>query len=814
MFFCCAAAPPDEASPVVPVEKQVKRGQSFGSAQYGLVGSVGTLARKGISTAGKVGTVVGEGVSEAASKAAEVTGQVARDVVHEAKFILQGLQEEMWSDGSDDDEQMLPCAPEEADAPPAEYSHVGKAAYKAMASKHKKYKGVCWNGTHGKCVGEIIQTPPGKYYKEAQLEADEKTTHSDFFPKKMCEVISRATERVDFASLGPPDGKFLEQIAIALKTLADSGKSVTVRILTGNIIGMPTDNVALCQALTTFPGYELPKDAKLKIYVGSWRKGVSWNHSKIIAVDGKYLIQGGHNVWDAHYCREHPVRDLTMEAEGQVAEDGHIFCNRMWNFIKEKDSTRVERSKDHSFTPTAYKTRVGIFRWPEELEKSGEYPPTYVRSGPPLPLPAAVKQGMIPMISCGRYGELHHLADNCSPSDSALIAMMDSAQKSLKMSLQDLGPIAIPAGGQPVAVPGTGWPVGYLESIARAIYERGVDVEIVLSYPNSIPSDLSPLDANYGNGWTCVDVASEIVKAMKRCVKGYDERRLTGLVGINLRVAYMKSSPGGADWPHQTGKGPGTTGIGNHAKFFIVDDVAYYIGSQNLYVCDLAEWGLIIDSADQTQKVLKEYWNKVWDAAYESVPEEDRDMDVTKVLDSLDMDRNPADIATLSADELEQMLLKQKAAGVGGSANKLTVWVKRANRLPNRDGLWDSSDPYAVLRLVDADGKLVKPLVRTRVMENNLNPKWNEQFDFEGLDSPSSYTLKVNVVDRDACEGQMPDDIEAWLAGDQAMGEATVNLGELKRCEDFQYFTKPIASSWLRAPTVSFGLHNWNEWGS
>jgi len=392
---------------------------------------------------------------------------------------------------------------------------------------------------------------------------------------------------------------------------------------------------------------------------------------------------------------------------------------------------------------------------------------------------------------------------------------LKSAQKSIKMSLQDLGPIAIPAGGVPVAVPGTGWPERYLESIGRAIYERGVDVEIVLSYPNSIPSDLSPLDANYGNGWTCVDVAAEIVKAMRnymQSVNNYDERRLTGLVGINLRVAYMKSSPGNADWPHQEGNGPGTTGIGNHAKFFIVDDVAYYVGSQNLYVCDLAEWGLIIDGADQTQKVLKEYWNKIWDAAYESVPEQCRDMDVTKVLEGLDLDRNPVDIKTLSPDELEQMLLKQKGAGVGGSANKLTVWLKRANNLANRDGMMGASDPYAVIRVVDASGKLVKPLMSSAVVKNNLNPNWNEQFDFEGLDSPSSYTLKVAVVDRDTCAGT-PDDIEAHLEKDDHLGEVSMPLSKLKRSEDFQYFTENIAEGWLSNSTVSFGLHNWNEWG-
>jgi phosphatidylserine/phosphatidylglycerophosphate/cardiolipin synthase-like enzyme len=724
-----------------------------------------------------------------------------RRSIHERLSGLSGLAEEVWSNASDEDEQALQCDADEA--PPAGYSHVGEAAYKALASKHAKYRGACWNNTHGACVGEIVQTPAGAFYQERTLDADIADTHSDFFPEKMGEIISRATEWVDFASLGPPDGKFLKNIAAAIKTLADSGNSVTVRVLTGNIVGMPTDNDALCQALTE--GLN-PEDSKLKLYVGSWRKGVSWNHSKIIAVDGKYLLQGGHNVWDPHYLQHNPVRDLTMEAEGQVAQDGHIFCNRMWKFVEKKDRLTITRHRAPDWMPMAYKSRVGICRWPPEIEAKEEYPPTYVRPSDSMPLSEALEQGLLPMITCGRYGSLHHCGDNANPSDSAFVAMLDSAQKSIKMSLQDLGPIAIPLGGRPCAVPGTGWPEKYVDAIGRAIYERGVDVEIVLSYPNSIPSNLGMTEANYGNGWTCDDVAAEIVKSMKG-IPDYDERRLAGLVGINLRVAYIRSSKGTADWPDKKAEG-------NHAKFFIVDDAAYYVGSQNLYVADLAEWGVIVDSAAQTQKVLEEYWNRVWFASYENVPEEDRDMQVDSVLASLDLNRNPVDAASLSADELEQVLLKQKAAFAGGSSNRLTVWLKRAKNLKNADGVMGGvSDPYAVLRLVDGSGKLVKPLVKSRVVDNDLNPQWNEQFDFEGLDSPSSYTLKINVLDQDSFLG-LPGAVADWLAADDALGEASVDLSTLRRSEDFQDMDLEIAKGWLSNSTVSIGLHNWNEWGS
>ena len=115
------------------------------------------------------------------------------------------------------------------------------------------------------------------------------------------------------------------------------------------------------------------------------------------------------------------------------------------------------------------------------------------------------------MISYGRYGVLHHREDAANPSNSALTAMLDSAQKSIKMSLQDFGLIAIllPLGLR--GIPGGIWPENHLRSIGTVIYERGVDVQIVLSNLNSIPTNLGATAANCGNGWTCADGVFDVV---------------------------------------------------------------------------------------------------------------------------------------------------------------------------------------------------------------------------------------------------------------------------------------------------------------
>jgi phosphatidylserine/phosphatidylglycerophosphate/cardiolipin synthase-like enzyme len=52
------------------------------------------------------------------------------------------------------------------------------------------------------------------------------------------------------------------------------------------------------------------------------------------------------------------------------------------------------------------------------------------------------------------------------------------------------------------------------------------------------------------------------------------------------------------------------------AKHFIIDDTCCYIGSQNMYICDLAEWGVVIDDAVVTTNLKKQYWCVIFPLSY------------------------------------------------------------------------------------------------------------------------------------------------------------------------------------------------------
>jgi hypothetical protein len=207
--------------------------------------------------------------------------------------------------------------------------------------------------------------------------------------------------------------------------------------------------------------------------------------------------------------------------------------------------------------------------------------------------------------------------------------------------------------GTKLALPGCVWPDAYLSTLAKVLWERGVDVEIVVSNPGSIPGGLSPTEANYGNGWSCVDVAAEIIKRVKKLYPDAEDGDLRKKVAENLRVSFIREERGNT-WED------GMT-MGMHAKHFIVDDVACYIGSQNLYVCDLAEWGVVIDNPEQTQSFLEQYWTPMWKESFTG-----EDVNVDAVMDGLDIDRNGDDPSAID-DATKKLMQQAELANAGGS---------------------------------------------------------------------------------------------------------------------------------------------------
>mgnify|MGYP000570488196 CR=1 FL=1 len=82
----------------------------------------------------------------------------------------------------------------------------------------------------------------------------------------------------------------------------------------------------------------------------------------------------------------------------------------------------------------------------------------------------------------------------------------------------------------------------------------------------------------------------------------------------------------------------------------LLNDTAACVGSQNLYICDLDEWGVVIDNKQQVKKMMDEYWKPMWQVSYRGI-----DVDVQKVMDGLNIDRSAPARRSLSVEEQKKV---------------------------------------------------------------------------------------------------------------------------------------------------------------
>lgn len=158
-----------------------------------------------------------------------------------------------------------------------------------------------------------------------------------------------------------------------------------------------------------------------------------------------------------------------------------------------------------------------------------------------------------------------------------------------------------------------------MDAIARAIWSRGVDVEIVLSNVGT--------SHGYAHRWTCNEVGSEIIKRIKAQFPDVSEVELRKKVEDNIRICYVRHAKINL---YESGEE-----IGNHCKYWIVDDICSYTGSQNFYVFDLVEWGVVIDDSGVTGQMLEDYWKPMWKASFVGT-----DCNAQQVIDGCKIDYN------------------------------------------------------------------------------------------------------------------------------------------------------------------------------
>jgi phosphatidylserine/phosphatidylglycerophosphate/cardiolipin synthase-like enzyme len=373
-------------------------------------------------------------------------------------------------------------------------------------------------------------------------------------------LISSAEYFIDITTLSPfPDDKFHEKILEGLKEVAESGKEVTVRILAGWPPSSTFQGVKSYLESFANPISKIANN-KLKIYVASQKSSlISWNHAKMVAVDGKAVLLGGQNLWTKDYLETTPVHDLNVLIHGSAAYYSHQFANLLWEDVR--------KYVNPIWMPWSWESGQGIY--------DRNYPDAANFSKP-------IGEGKVYVLGVGRYGTINA---NIQPSDYLMLLTLNSAKSTIRIAQQDLA-----------FVGGFFWDDG-MKAIANAIVKK-CDVYIVLS------NDGSKGGSNPYSNTSLAKTADKLRSYVKAQSKMTDDE-LKKLLCEKLHLTTLRFGPSDT-WLN------GVT-FANHSKFFMVDDKVFYVGSSNLYSSDLQEYGVFISDPDAISQMKSEYWDKLWE---------------------------------------------------------------------------------------------------------------------------------------------------------------------------------------------------------
>jgi phosphatidylserine/phosphatidylglycerophosphate/cardiolipin synthase-like enzyme len=478
---------------------------------------------------------------------------------------------------------------------------------------------------------------------------------SDKMLDDVWQLVSAARHQVDVTTLFNPTGRFKaalrNSIQYAANQLVGTGGTLTVRVLVGEQKAPPKAGVAIWGLQNWLPGeirklHEQSSDpralaaylghglspaaaARLKLYVGVYHPSVSvWNHSKIVAVDGTRALVGGHNLWDAFpYFDLTPVHDLSILVEGGAAKSAHKFADQLWATTCSSAEGEEIAGAQTVWTWDAAKgiaaTALSVASTDAVTGSKYYACPTAATAPPALPPPNVPFNGTTTVYGIGKLGTwLPNGASGSgrNPADAALAAMIRGASHAVYLSQQNLsGPIRaseqLPSFiGKGLLARATGaladylgaqgmWTVPVLEAIAgAAANDRSVRIVIA--------------DAQAANEYNSSGAKAVLAAIMAR----WPGRPSTAVkteaqLACNLEVAYLRSSDDAVPYP-AAWTGNGDRLPGNHVKMVIVDpgtgDAGYYVGSQNLYANELAEFGYMVFGQAATNALTTAYWDPAW----------------------------------------------------------------------------------------------------------------------------------------------------------------------------------------------------------
>jgi phosphatidylserine/phosphatidylglycerophosphate/cardiolipin synthase-like enzyme len=134
-------------------------------------------------------------------------------------------------------------------------------------------------------------------------------------------------------------------------------------------------NIDFAEKISTFVSKDLP--------------AISWNHGKILAVNGRVVMTGGGNYWNEYMGGQHDILDHQVKIRGDAAISAHEYTNYFFKYLNNLPKTDT-RSLLRSCNPSAAKPT-----WSKD------------RPAPLANFESSSRWGSFDVLTVGRAGDWH-----------------------------------------------------------------------------------------------------------------------------------------------------------------------------------------------------------------------------------------------------------------------------------------------------------------------------------------------------------------------------------------------------------------------
>jgi len=436
------------------------------------------------------------------------------------------------------------------------------------------------------------------------------------FANSIEQDIANAQYWVDITTLVTyPDGIFQRAIVAGIKAAYAAHPAVQIRILGGTPPVLGNFNTPYTETAHNYM-------KRLKVDLGSSAENIkisiagvetswlySWNHSKIIAVDGKTSIVGGHNLWESAYGQvANPISDLTMRLEGPASRSAQKFADLLWDFSCRWGDGVVNSTFYVDLVSTAAVTACpATFSAPESIGFGSVEVLALGGLGFGMKTPGGNSNGLQSAddskADCSwiftDYVNENEAYTVANPEEAGLRALIASAKTSVFISQQDLiAPCAPPFANS--------YYDARLFDVLADQLEQDINIKIVVSSPGATQG----LTAPYSNMKKMTEITDVLIRKLKSRA-GLTTSQAEAKVCANLQLAPLNIASGVVAWENGNK-------IGNHAKTVLVDDAAFYIGSKNLYPATLQDFGYVVEDLQAALEYKNSYIIPLWENSKES----------------------------------------------------------------------------------------------------------------------------------------------------------------------------------------------------